>query len=145
LARVQEKFQRHLATQVRNRKERFIEFMQEAVASIGGPKAVNLTRDDLNQVIEGFTSVVTEALQGRSNEIRTFWVETVVPGMVRKGIAPNNIVQAMKTWVKSVQEMLQNDLGAIPDRKEAAQWMGSFFNEFISDVERSARTAGGAK
>ena len=49
MARVQEKFQRQLATQVRSRKERFIELLQQAVSNTGGTatKKVNLTRDDL--------------------------------------------------------------------------------------------------
>ncbi len=99
-----------------------------------------LSRDDLVQMMEGFVSVITEALQGRSTEVRTFYVETVVPGMIRKGIAQASLIPTIKAWTERVQEVLRAELKDAPDRTDAVQWMTSFFKDFMSDVERAART-----
>ncbi len=139
MARVQEKFQRRLATQARSKRERFIDCMQQAMTAQGTERNP-LSRDDLSQMMEGFTSVITEALQGRSTEVRTFYVETVVPGMARKGLAPTTLIQTMRAWTEGVQEVLRSELSAAPDRSEGIQWMSAFFKEFMADVERATRT-----
>jgi hypothetical protein len=139
VARVQEKFQRRLATQSRSKRERFIDCMQQAMTAQGIQRNP-LSRDDLTQMMEGFVSVITEALQGRSTEVRTFYVETVVPGMMRKGIDSPSLVETMRAWTDGVQEILRDELKTAPDRSDAMQWMTAFFREFMSDVDRAART-----
>ncbi|MGA9523960.1 MAG: hypothetical protein WBV82_21040 [Myxococcaceae bacterium] len=139
MARVQEKFQRRLATQARSKRERFIDCMQQAIKSQGIDHNP-LSRDDLAQMMEGFVSVISEALQGRSTEVRTFYVETVVPGLIRKGIPMDSLVPTIKAWTEGVQEVLRDELKEAPDRSGAMQWMSSFFKDYMSDVERATRT-----
>lgn len=140
MARVQEKYQRKLMTAMKGRRERerFIDQLKKALSKHGGGMGTAWAREDHAQMCEGLMSILTEGLQGRSNELRTIYVETVVSGLMAQGATPQALKALLRAWSEGVQKELETEMENLSDKREGMQWMREFFDGLVLDVERTA-------
>jgi len=144
VARVQETYQRKLANEMRSRRERLIDGLKVALTE--GNKLKNeLVREDHSQLTEGLLSVVEEGLQGRSAERRTFYVETVVPGLMDRGATPEVLERALRQWTQRTTQEVVQALEPAADQRQAQAWMEAFFSGLVDEMRQAARLRGGGK
>jgi hypothetical protein len=127
---------------VRNGRERLAEVMNQAILEVGGIPSNTLARDEILQLMDGFAAVVQEGVQGKSNELRTLYVEVVIPALVRRGIDAGTAARLMREWLDKVHTELRTEVRTLADSREAMQWLEGFSREMSADVQRAAQATG---
>jgi hypothetical protein len=79
--------------------------------------------------------VLVEALEGRRPETRTFFLETVIPGLLQSGMELGAVVHTTATWSMLV---LDHVTPLLPPevRGEAARWLAVFLGAWTADIAR---------
>lgn len=129
-----------IAALARSRRDVYVE---HTVRSASGPVpdgAATMGRRDLEQMIDGFLALLTEALTSDSRDVRTFFLETVVPGLIRSGTPAPPVIGGVVEFAIFISA----DIGSIlpPEKRaDASAWFAKFFNEYIADMVRVAMEA----
>ncbi len=134
-------FARNLIDVVTDRQDALLSAVETVVAatpSMGG----RYSREELKQLLNGFSALLKEALEDRGSETYDFFIETAVPGMVADGQPTESLLQASASF----GTLISTDLsGALPreHREAAATWLAMFFGRYVADVYIAARRAAG--
>ncbi|MDI1477092.1 hypothetical protein [Polyangium sp. y55x31] len=112
-------------------------------------RAVELTqakdyqRQDLQQIIAGYVAIMSEALVEESSEKRTFYLETVIPGLVTNGEAlPKLLYGAASVSLIISMDVMHGFPSASPTASpsELSDWVADYFASFLRDMMGSALT-----
>lgn len=90
---------------------------------------------DLNQMVDGFLSLLVEALEERPPETMNFYLETVIPGLVAMGGAFHGIVHTVVGWMTYVVVEVVAVLPA-EHKEEATAWLSRFFAGYVAEIAR---------
>lgn len=145
MAKVKETYQRKLVNELRHRRERLIEGLRVAMSDDDPEFGKGLGREDFAQLTEGMLSVIDEGLQGRSAERRTFFVETVVPGLMARGATPGEVETVMRRWTGGMAGAVTEDLEPATDQRQAMAWMDAFFSGLVDEMRNVAQPQGGGR
>ncbi len=118
-------------------------YVAHTLGNVGGPVpagATEIGRRDIEQMIDGFLALLTEALTTDSRDVRTFFLETVIPGLVSSGTPAPALIGGVVEFAIFISADIANNL---PDeeRAEASTWFAKFFNEYVTDMVRVATEA----
>jgi hypothetical protein len=97
-------------------------------------------RRDLEQLVDGFIGVVTEALEGRPPVKRGVYFDTVTPGLVESGREFGGLVHTTAIWAFLALEHLAPRLPP-EGREEALEWLRVFLGGWLADLARSGAKA----
>ncbi|MDI1431905.1 MULTISPECIES: hypothetical protein [Polyangium] len=108
-------------------------------------RAVELTqakdyrREDLKQIIAGYVAIMSEALVEKSNDKRSFYLETVIPGLVTNGEAlPKLLYGAASVSLIISMDVMHGFPSASPS--DLSDWVADYFASFLRDMMGSALT-----
>src|SRR5687768_5389329 len=80
--------QHTIAEHARSRRDAYVQHTLAASTRQPAPEgAMQLGQRDVEQMIDGFLALLHEALTTDSRDIRTFFLETVIPGLIQSGAA----------------------------------------------------------
>lgn len=130
-----------IAGYARTRRDAYVQATLDVVA-MGPPQpgAPPLGRRDVEQMIDGFLAMLTEALDGEAREVRTFFLETLIPSLVGSGTPLDGIVGGVVELAIIVSIDVAEWLPP-EERAEARSWLARFFNEYVAELIRVAQGA----
>lgn len=91
--------------------------------------------EDLRQMVDGFLGILDEELSGTRSERRTFFVETVIPSLVEKGVDPWGVV-AGSTYFSVVVACELVGRVSVEERVAATTRLGNFFAGYVTQLGR---------
>jgi ABC-type amino acid transport system permease subunit len=124
-----------------SRGERYVEFASAAVAANPAQGSGAFTSRDLAQMVDGFLAVMNESLVGTRRDTRTFYLETVIPGLVAAGSSMPAVVHTVVGWtVYVIADFSAHHSG--PVATAAIVWLSQFFAGYLADIARVGAGAG---
>ena len=132
-----EPFAAALAQTIRSGHEEIMDLARIRARQTG----VALDDHDLEQLMNGFESLLLEALEERGTEARDLFIETTVPGVIAAGLrTPDQLAGGTAAWGVLLSTAL---LSRLPDdqRQPAAVWLAGFFGDYAEAAARAAREA----
>lgn len=100
----------------------------------------SVSQRDVEQMIDAFIALLVEALETDSREVRTFFLGTVIPGLVSAGAPASSLLGgavefAILTSVDVAAELPKEE------RKPAQLWFARFFNAYLTEMVQVAEEA----
>lgn len=117
--------------------DRLLALARETLALTEGWDPAKYDDEMLRESIRGYIGVVTETLEGRTDEKRRLFLDVVVPAFVEAGQSSESLISATATY----QVLVANELvAAIPEssRRETLAWFANFAGKYVSEVCASA-------
>jgi hypothetical protein len=94
----------------------------------------------MEQIISGLLAALGEALEERTREQLTFFVETVIPGLIQNGESLSTIVHGTLVFLTCVTADVS--LCLEPEhRDEVIPWLANFWGEYVSALVASGNRA----
>jgi len=119
---------------LQSRRTELVDLATLAVSRTPGLKAY--TRVDMEQIISGLLAAIVEALEESSREQLTFFVETVIPGLIQNGESLSTIVHGTLVFITCVTADVS--LSLQPEhRDEVIPWLANFWGEYASALVAS--------
>ncbi|MDC3954538.1 hypothetical protein [Polyangium jinanense] len=123
-----------LAQFVQGNVEKYTDALARAVELT---QAKDYQRQDLHQIIAGYVAIMSEALVEDSNEKRTFYLETVIPGLVTNGeTLPKLLYGAASVSLIISMDVMHAFPSASP--RNLSDWVADYFASFLRDMMASA-------
>jgi hypothetical protein len=131
-------FARSLVDVVTGRQEALLSTAEAVVATTPSMAAGRYSREELKQLLNGFSALLKEALEERGSETYELFLSTAVPGMIADGQTTETLVEASASFGTLISMDL---VAAVPEehREAAAVWLAQFFGRYAGDVVRAAR------
>jgi hypothetical protein len=131
---------RALAAYIPSRRDAYVDAAFISIPSEPVPGTPVLARTDMEQMIDGFISLLHEALVGESKDVRTFYLETLIPSLVHAGSSVAEIVSGVVEFAVIVSiDLVQSR--EPHERAEAQAWLARFWNEYIGEMVRVGEEA----
>jgi hypothetical protein len=118
---------------LRARRDEYVRLVEILIAE--GPKSTTDTYGpaEAAQMIDGLISLLTEALVGEGTEVRSFFLQTLIPSMASQDGDPIGIVAgAVQHAILMVSDAVQHV--ADDDREAATRWFANFFGGYVADI-----------
>lgn len=130
-----------IAAHVRSRRDAYVQHTLAATALQPAPAgATPLGQRDIEQMIDGFLALLNEALTTDSRDIRTFFLETVIPGLIQSGTPAPGIIGGVVGFAVFVSGDAAEGVGP-EDRPAVSQWFSQFWSEYVTDMVRVSTEA----
>ncbi len=127
----------HLLPILRERRDELAsQLIEQMHATPAAPGAVTISDDDVRQMIYGFVSMIVEALETDSSETRTFYLETVIPGLKAAGTPLALFVGGSTAFLVRFACALAGAL-APEHRAAGVEWIAQFFGDYLGDVTKA--------
>lgn len=98
------------------------------------------SRDQLEQLLNGFCALLREALEESGNDTYEIFMETAVPAMVADGQTTGSLVQGSAAFATLLSMHLDEAVPA-EHREGARSWLSRFFGRYVADVYSAAAQA----
>jgi len=137
----------HILAAVRMHRERI---MSEVVDILARSRLARVVREagSGSQATMGLLRALEDQLEGRKTPTRGFWLETLFPSLMDRGVTLVDIAR-VSTRIH-IALVLQIVLELPPEvRRAGGEWLGTFFSGLQADItrecRRSERRASGAR
>ncbi|HWL87853.1 MAG TPA: hypothetical protein VNO21_18745 [Polyangiaceae bacterium] len=119
--------------------------MREVVEILAKSRVGRMVREPGSgpQGITGLLRAMHDALEGRETSTRTFWLETLFPSLIERGVPLVDISRVSARIGIAVSLIL---VSALPPelREGGGEWVGSFFSSLQADITRECQRAAAA-
>ena len=96
--------------------------------------------EELHQLLNGFRTLLAEAMEDGGSDTYGFFLETAVPSLVADGQTSESLVHAAAAFGALLSMHLIQAVA--PERQEDARsWLARFFGRYVADVAAAARRA----
>ena len=114
--------------------EKYTDALVRAVALT---QARDYRREDLHQIIVGYVAILCESLTEDTRDKRSFYLETVIPGLVMNGETLPKLVYGSSSVSFIISgDILRNFKTDAPE--PLADWVADYFASFLRDMMASA-------
>jgi len=122
------------------RREQYVRFIERLIAKAPPHEVRDHTPDAGRQMSDGHVTVVVEALEERGDEMRTTYMETLIPSVVAAGVSLRGVVGGS---VEFSQLIAADVVSRLPeeDRTAATEWFADFYAGFVTQVADIATRA----
>jgi hypothetical protein len=133
---MEEETRKQLAKVLRGQRNRYI----AAIEAMEGSQPSAYGAQDFAQMIDGFLALLEEALTSTSSDVRTLYLETAIPSLLKTGTNPF----ALLTGTVGFAVVLSvNAVAGMPEgqREQAQRWLSAFFSDWMGELLRAAGVA----
>jgi hypothetical protein len=91
------------------------------------------TPEELEQMANGFFAMLAEGLQGTSSEIRTFYLETLLPSLRDSGVKAKPMIGGS---ARVILQLTGSLVAAVPagERANATAFLARFLGDYLGDI-----------
>ena len=133
-------FAEQLLAGFRSRAPELLALARDVVGATQEMGPERYTDHELQQLLNGFQTLVAEALADAGTENFDLFIETAIPGLVAEGQSMESLAHAAATF--GVLVSLQLAEGVAPEHRPVAdRWLAGFFGRYVRAVAASARVA----
>lgn len=130
-----------IAEHTRARRDAYVQHTVAATTLQPAPEgATALGQRDIEQMIDGFLALLNEALTSDSRDIRTFFLETVIPGLIQSGSPAPGIIGGVVGFAVFISGDALT-AAAPEDRAAVSQWFAQFWSDYVTDMVRVSMEA----
>lgn len=96
-------------------------------------ESMEVSRRDIEQMIDGYITVICEAADDAPPVTREFFLDTVIPGLFAGGMSVAQLARGIIAWDVYAAAMI---VQALPSehRAAAANWLAVFFGAWNRDI-----------
>lgn len=135
-----EPFARILADAVTARPPTLLAAAERVVAMTPSMGPERYSREQLEQLLNGFSALLEEALEEAGSDTYELFIETAIPAVVADGQTTRSLVHASAAFGTLLSMHLVDAVP--PEHREAARsWLSMFFGRYVSDVYVAAARA----
>lgn len=118
---------------LRARRDEYVRMVEALVAEGQGPRAEAFGPAEAGQMIDGLLSLLAEALEGEGSEVRSFYLQTLIPSIVAQG---SGLAEIMAGSVRHSMLLVCDAVRHVrdADREAATQWFAKFFGDYLADI-----------
>ncbi|WP_394821098.1 hypothetical protein [Pendulispora albinea] len=124
----------HLRAALSSERDRI---MGEVVEILAKSRLARVVRDVASgsQGTQGLLRAMEDALDGQTTQTRVFWLETLFPSLLERGVTLIDISRVSARIHIAIALILVAQLA--PEwRKEGGEWLGVFFSSLQADIVR---------
>jgi hypothetical protein len=115
------------------RRDEYVRFVEIIVADEQRLNTEVYGPAEVTQLVGGVLSLLTEALVGEGTEVRSFFLQTSIQGMVgRGGELSGLIASAIRLSILLVSDVSRHV--ADDDREAATQWLAKFYGDYMAEL-----------
>lgn len=107
---------------------KFVQMAEDVVREIPSMKGL-FSGGDLDQLVNGFAALVSEALDGTSEAVWELFIGSVGEGFAASSQLPEDVAAAVTTWATSLSLALSRELPSHL-QAEASRWLPAFFGAY---------------
>ena len=121
-------------------RPRMLELTKRVVADVPAIGADRYSDEELDQLLNAFEALVTEAVTGAGTSTRELVLETAIPAIVADGLEPWTLACSNTTFAIFLTGMVLEEIPP-EQRVDALSWLASFWGSYTGDVVRTAMEA----
>jgi len=116
--------------------------MREIVDILSKSRLARMVRDagSGSQATTGLLRALEDQLEGRETPTRTFWLETLFPSLLDRGVTLVDIARVSTRINIAIVLALVAELPP-ESRHEGGEWLGAFFSSLQADITRECLAA----
>jgi hypothetical protein len=132
---------RQLIDILRDRRDVYVRLMAAQIADEAGGEGGAEIEQVAGQMADGLVALFVEGLEGQGTEVRTFYLATLIPSILERGGAPEDVLGSA---VRYIMLMVHDVVEQLPagGRDAAMQWFAKFSGRYMAEL---ASVAVGAK